>query len=73
MSEKVEKRDPSAAFLLKKGDELNIIDHDYPVIVGSGLKDNKVAGCALILDKNKTTVMFTDENHAVLAKHEIVK
>lgn len=60
-------------FIVNKGDELNIIDHNYPVIVGSGLKDNKVAGCALILDKNKTTVMFTDENHAVLAKHEIVK
>ena len=56
------------AYALLKGDPKNLIDHEYPVIVGSVFDKNKsiVAGCAMVLSKNHLNAKITDNNLQVL-------
>ena len=54
------------AFILEKDDEKNIINHNFPIIVGSELKDETVIGTAIVLSKDSMVVRFTDMNCNVL-------
>ena len=53
-------------FVLKQGDERNIIDHKYPVLVGSQPQKENFIGVAITLNRNKMEVVFNDKNHAVV-------
>lgn len=69
------------AFLLSPN-ESKIMPHDYPVIVGSELRNTKYingkavaenfCGAALIVNFDKIEVLFTDQNHTVVEFHEVV-
>lgn len=69
------------AFIATTDDERNIIPHNYPVIFGSHLSGAKHAGglmsiekfygAAIIVNKNKLEVAFTDQNHEILEQFVI--
>ena len=48
------------AFILQQGDEANLIDHTYPVVVGSAHLENDLWGAAITLNKGKMDVSFTN-------------
>ena len=60
------------AFVLSSDDERNILSHNYPVLVGSACaKGENLLGAAIILNKDKLTVSFTDKEHKIVETHEI--
>lgn len=61
------------AFVLDSNDERNIIPHKFPVVVGSAcFKNEDLWGAAITLNKNSALVEFTNKDHNVVEKHEIV-
>ena len=60
------------AFVLLSGDEQNIIEHTYPVVVGSAVlgRDN-LYGAAITLNKTEMEVLFTDKDHNVVETYSI--
>ena len=68
-------------WILDKDNELNIIPHEYPVIIGSKLYKMKVVnnkasvekfyGAAITINPDKVDVSFTDQNHEILQSHTL--
>jgi DNA repair exonuclease SbcCD nuclease subunit len=56
------------AFILSQGDERNLIDHTYPVVVGSAHSEEGLLGAAITLNKDEMTVCFTNSEHEVVEK-----
>jgi hypothetical protein len=62
------------AFILLQGEEQNLIEHSYPVVVGSAHTYYDLWGAAITLNKDKMTVCFTncacevEESYNVLFK-----
>ncbi len=48
------------AFILLQGDEQNLIEHTYPVVVGAAHTYDDLWGAAITLNKDKMTVCFTN-------------
>jgi Icc-related predicted phosphoesterase len=59
------------AFVLRKGDEGSLIDHEYPVIVGSIHSKETLMGAAITLNKDLMTICLTDAAHQVGERYEI--
>ena len=59
------------AFILTQGDERNLIDHTYPVVVGSACLEEELWGTAITLNKDKMTVCFTNTMHEVVESHTL--
>lgn len=58
------------AFILDNKDGL--IEHNYPVIVGSALKDEELIGTAIILCKDTIEVKFTDKDNNILFERTLI-
>lgn len=59
------------AYILRSDDEKNTLPHNYPVIVGSALYDEDVWGTALIVEKDRMNVYFTDSLHRIRDRYTI--
>ncbi len=59
------------AFILLKGDEGNLIEHSYPVIVGSACLKDGLLGAAITLNRDRMKVDMTNATHQVLESYEI--
>ena len=59
------------AFILTKGDEQNLIDHSYPVVVGSAHSEEDLWGAAITLNKDKMEVSFTNTACAVMENYTL--
>ena len=59
------------AFILTQGDERNLIDHTYPVVVGSVHTDEELWGAAITLNKDKMEVLFTNVACEVVESHTL--
>ena len=57
------------AYILMPDDERNTLPHNYPMVVGSAVQQDTVIGAAIVLNKNKMEVKFTDNNGNVLETH----
>lgn len=63
------------AFILEQGDPRNLIDHTYPVVVGSklvkmdyqNLTIDRLYGTAIVLNPGRAEIAFTDQNHEILS------
>lgn len=57
------------AFMINPGDNQSLLPHNYPVVVGINRIPASASehfwGCAIVLNKHKAEVMFTDETHTV--------
>ena len=60
------------AFVLLQGDERNLIDHTYPVIVGSACSDKGLLGAAITLNKTEMTVCFTNSACEIVEKYSLL-
>lgn len=60
------------AFILTQGDERNLIDHSYPVVVGSACLDDELWGSAVTLNQDKMFVCFTNSEQKIVEKHIIL-
>jgi len=59
------------SFVLLQGDERNLIDHNYPVIVGSVCLDEGLMGAAITLNKTEMEVCMTDSLHQIIETYKI--
>ena len=59
------------SFVLLQGDERNLIDHSYPVIVGSVCSSEGLRGAAITLNKNEMKVCMTDKLHQIVETYHI--
>ena len=59
------------SFVLLQGDERNLIDHSYPVIVGSVCLDEGLVGAAITLNKTGMEVCMTDSLHQIVETYKI--
>ena len=57
------------ALIIQPDDSRNLIPHKYPVIVGVENNAERFLGAAIILNKDKMDVMFTDAMHRVHEKY----
>ena len=60
------------AFILTQGDEQNLIDHTYPVVVGSAYTDDDLWGAAITLNKDKMEVYFTNVEKKIIQTYELM-
>ncbi len=71
------------AYVLQPNDARSLLPHDYPVVVGSmhcnvryapggRLSVEKFYGAAITVCKDKTEVLFTDQNFEVYERHEFL-
>ena len=59
------------AFILTQGDEQNLIDHSYPVVVGSAHSEEDLWGAAITLNKDKMEVCFTNTACEVMESYTL--
>ncbi len=60
------------AFILNAGDERNIIEHNYPVVVGSAcFRGTDLWGAALTINPEGMEICFTDKDQSVRERHYI--
>ena len=59
------------AFILRQGDEGNLIDHSYPVVVGSTHSEEALWGAAITLNRDKMEVYFTNSACEVVESHTL--
>ena len=59
------------AFVLQAGDERNLQEHSYPVVVGSVCLEEGLQGAAITLSKNQMTVCMTDKDCNVVETYEL--
>ena len=59
------------AFILTQGDERNLIDHSYPVVVGSAHSEEDLWGAAITLNKDKMEVRFTNTACEVMESYTL--
>ncbi len=61
------------AFLVKPNDGQALLPHSYPVVVGTnripGNASQHFWGAAIILNRHRAEVLFTDETHTVQERH----
>ena len=60
------------AFVLHENDEISLIPHKYPIIVGSALSLEGLMGAAIILNKDKMEVCITNEEKKIIQAYEIM-
>ena len=60
------------AMVLQPNCEKSIIKHDFPVVIGSALKERKIVGTAIVLSKTVMKVRFTDGDKKVLFEQSFV-
>ena len=60
------------AHILDGTSKLNTLPHQYPVIIGSACLSDTLWGTALILNKDKMEVLFTDKDRKAQEKYQIV-
>jgi DNA repair exonuclease SbcCD nuclease subunit len=58
------------AFVLLQGDEKNLIEHSYPVVVGSVCSE-VLMGAAITLNKNEMKVCMTDKSHQIIETYTL--
>ena len=58
------------AFILQPGNERSLIEHKYPVVVGS-LLDKDLWGAAITLNKDKMLVQFTNKAREAVETYEL--
>ena len=58
-------------YILNKTTEKSTIEHNYPVIVGSGHYEDDIWGTALTISNNKLFIKFTDSNNQVREELEL--
>ena len=59
------------AFILTQGDERNLIDHSYPVVVGSAHSEEDLWGAAITLNRDKMEVCFTNTACEVMESYTL--
>ena len=60
------------AFILTQGDERNLIDHSYPVVVGSAHVEEELWGAAITLNRDKMKVCFTNNSCEVVESYTLL-
>ena len=54
------------AFVLEPNNDLSIVKHNFPIIIGSAVENDNIIGTAIVLTKRNMVVKLTDSNKDVV-------